>query len=264
MRNWFEILQQYFVHPSIVLWRSVELGCIENAMSQVQFREPILDLGCAEGDISGALFNGYSLIGIDTSWDLLKQNRHREVYRGLALADGCRMPFRHEGFNTVFSNCVIEHIPDLERLLGEVSAVLKPGGRFLFTVPSASFGGNLSVSVFAKALCLNALARSYARFRNTSLHHYHCYDRPQWETLLENRGFRLIQVCSYMDRRMTVIWDLLAIFWRILAVLRIPRSVLQRLNKFLIKHLKRYYNIYSSTGSGLLVVAEKQEESVTV
>jgi SAM-dependent methyltransferase len=47
------------------------------------------------------------------------------------------LPFPDETFDLVFTDQVLEHIKDLEKLLAEISRVMKPGARFQIGVPYA-------------------------------------------------------------------------------------------------------------------------------
>ena len=49
------------------------------------------------------------------------------------------MPFEDSSFDVVFSNCVLEHVEGLDDMLAHVGRVLKPGGQFVFTVPTEDF-----------------------------------------------------------------------------------------------------------------------------
>jgi SAM-dependent methyltransferase len=49
--------------------------------------------------------------------------------------DGSSMPFEDDQFDAAFATEVLEHCPEPEIVLSEVSRVLKPGGLFFFTVP---------------------------------------------------------------------------------------------------------------------------------
>ena len=186
MSKWLELLKEKFEHPAIVLWRAVELRHIEEFLKKYELPVPILDLGCAEGKIADALFNNNELIGLDNCWELLSQNKNRDIYKALILADGCRMPFKSGAFGSVFSNCVIEHIPDIGSLLGEVSRILKEKSIFIFTVPSNKFADFLFFSKVFNNLGLKRLAQWYGRKRNKQLNHFHCYDHNRWKQILKH------------------------------------------------------------------------------
>ena len=57
------------------------------------------------------------------------------LYGRLACMDARRLIFADGVFATVFANCVMEHIPDLPRVLAECRRVLRPGGALIATVP---------------------------------------------------------------------------------------------------------------------------------
>ncbi len=256
--DWLTVLADTFDHPSVVLWRAVELRHISAILAGGVLKGRVLDLGCAEGRIAGILFHEKMLFGIDNTWELLRDNKAAGVYRGLALADACRMPYKDNAFDGVFSNCVIEHIPDLGTLLGEVGRVVRPGGAFLFTVPSHHFADFLSFSSIFSSLRLKKLADWYGAQRNKSLNHFHCYDHTRWEKILNDKGFEMAGYEYYMPRKTTFVWDFLAVVWRVMGVIPFARRFQPRLNKKLINHLRVYYTIDSETGSGLLIHARKK------
>jgi SAM-dependent methyltransferase len=53
--------------------------------------------------------------------------------------DGKRLPFPNSSFDVVFSSNVLEHIPHVEAFQAEIRRVLKPGGRAVHVLPSASW-----------------------------------------------------------------------------------------------------------------------------
>lgn len=258
-KDWLEVIRDKFDHPAIILWRATELKYIDRAFKKREPQEPILDLGCAEGKIGGILFKGKgAVIGLDNCWELLKQNKRSDLYKALILADGCAMPYGRAEFSSVFSNCVIEHIPDIKGLLNEVARVLKDNGTFIFTVPSHKFGDFLFFTIIFEDLKLKWLANWYKRKRNKLLNHFHCYDHNQWQGLLKNHGFGLLEYKYYMSREATFYWDFLAAAVFVIRKAWPLSFLLPKLNKWLINHLKVYYNTDSFIGSGLLLVAQKQ------
>jgi SAM-dependent methyltransferase len=53
--------------------------------------------------------------------------------------DGRRLPFPDRSFDVVFSSNVLEHIAHVEAFQAEIRRVLKPGGRAVHVLPSASW-----------------------------------------------------------------------------------------------------------------------------
>jgi ubiquinone/menaquinone biosynthesis C-methylase UbiE len=192
-KEWIDIVKKEFEHPAIVLWRAVELRQIEALVNKYALEKPILDLGCAEGKIASLFFSEKSVVGLDNCWDLIKENKKIQTYKALVMADACAMPYKNNAFGSIFSNCVIEHIPDLDKVLEESARVIKDKGAILFTVPSHNFGDFLLFSVFFNALGLSRLADWYKTKRNKLLNHFHCYDHNRWKGILGQNGFRLIE-----------------------------------------------------------------------
>lgn len=89
-----------------------------------------LDVGCGSSrilqDLPGA-------IGVDV---LLRKLRflHR-VHPEVVQASANALPFPDETFDTVICSEVIEHIPDHPSVIGELSRVLRPGGRLVLGTP---------------------------------------------------------------------------------------------------------------------------------
>lgn len=255
--NWLEKVKKKFSHPAIILWRAVELREISRILTQYSLKQPILDLGCAEGNIAELLFKEKSLIGLDNCWELISKNTRQGIYLGRVLGDACRMPYKNEVFGSVFSNCVIEHIAGLDSVLNEVSRVLKPQGLLLFTVPSHKFADFLFFSTIFKNLGLKSLACWYKTKRNKLLNHFHCYDHSRWRDILKKKGLDLIQYNYYMPKKATFIWDLLAALIFILGHIRLLNRLLPKINNWISNHLEPYYDINCEIGGGLLLVAQK-------
>ena len=95
---------------------------------------PVLDIGSGDGHFGSILFPDGADVGLDRGLADLAEARGRGVYRLRVGADSGAMPFADGRFASVVSNCVFEHIPDIDRTIGEIARVLAPGGVFACTV----------------------------------------------------------------------------------------------------------------------------------
>jgi SAM-dependent methyltransferase len=98
-----------------------------------------LELGCGTGIFLARVAPaGARIVGLDLSADLLAKARLRlagapnvVLHRGNAE----HSPYANASFDAVYGSSVLHHL-DLDRALGEVFRVLRPGGRCVFTEPN--------------------------------------------------------------------------------------------------------------------------------
>lgn len=108
----------------------------------------VLDLGCGEGRHSHGIhvLGGINVVGLDlhepslakarAGLDMLPRQGEAAVTAFLK-GDAYRLPFADGAFDAVICSEVLEHLDRYEAALGEIERVLKPGGRFVPTVPRA-------------------------------------------------------------------------------------------------------------------------------
>jgi SAM-dependent methyltransferase len=102
---------------------------------------PILDFGCGSGElVATGLAAGLPMSGADVFYGGSKSRDQAEAY---GLLGGVvreirehRLPFADAYFGLIVNNQVMEHVDDLERVLGEIHRVLAPGGLLLSIFPS--------------------------------------------------------------------------------------------------------------------------------
>ena len=101
---------------------------------------PVCDFGCGDGVYSRWVAGRRAVVGFDPSEShVRKASKDLSDETGNALffvGDATRTALRDASFASVVSVCVLEHVPDIGRAIGEVNRVLRPGGAFLFTVDS--------------------------------------------------------------------------------------------------------------------------------
>lgn len=190
------------------LWRASEAA----VLSQVPMERPILDIGCGDGLFARLLFESPVEAGVDLSVSHLTKARESGAYLDLRVADATELPFEDGAFATVFSNCVLEHIPDVDAVCREASRVLKPGGQFVFTVPTEHFGEFLFFPTVFRTLGLHGLAEPYIGALNHVFAHYHTQGIRRWRRRLESAGLELVADWEIMPRPLQAVWDILMPF----------------------------------------------------
>src|SRR5262245_27570735 len=100
----------------------------------------ILDIGSGAGQLAGHVLKYADPQASITCTDLSRQMLRRARTRlksprpQFVTADMTRLPFADESFDCITCSYVLEHLPQAEPGLAEVSRVLQPGGRvFLLT-----------------------------------------------------------------------------------------------------------------------------------
>ncbi|MBR3764796.1 MAG: class I SAM-dependent methyltransferase [Clostridia bacterium] len=142
--------------------------------------EKVLEVGCGTGSMwqGVTLPEGCHVTLTDFSGGMLETTRENTAHlrAGYAVVDVQRMPYADATFDVVIANMMLYHVPDIDRALGEIRRVLKPGGRLI----AATCGENGVVQAVADMLGM----RFDANLRFT----------------LQNGGERLQQVFSQVER----------------------------------------------------------------
>ncbi len=162
-------------------------------------QHPILDLGCGDGHFVTIAMDEKVDVGIDPWTGPVRLAQKNGGYNMVVQGSGYTLPFPDNHFASALSNSVLEHIPDLDTTLKEMSRVMKPGGRFVFCVPNDQFLPNLSVSNFFDRIGLKPLGNWYRGFFNTACRHIHCDDPKTWEARLNDCGFEIERWWHYFS-----------------------------------------------------------------
>lgn len=191
-------LQNYLNKAPIPLAVERSLEC--NILSKQKFIHPILDIGCGDGLFAYILFEDMIDTGIDSNSKELKRAKSFNIYKELIYCHAEKIPKRDSSYNTIFSNSVLEHIPDLKPVLTEVYRLLVPGGRFYVTVPTERFDEFTIINQILTFLGLNKLAKKYRQFFNNFWKHYNYHKEEDWKKIFENIGFKVIKSQQYCSK----------------------------------------------------------------
>ena len=240
------------------------------ALEGVKFLSPSLDVGCGDGQVAKVVLGRTRKFdwGIDMSQVEIERAKKSGAYKNCKVASVYDLPFKNQGFQTVFSNSVVEHLEDLDRAIAEMSRVLKKGGKLVITVPTPYLTDYLGVKRFLDSLGLSVLGGFYGDFFNKLFKHKNLYKHTEWEKIFKKHGLILIDYKYYHSERLIRAHELLT-------YIAIPQQIskmlfgnwvgFSRLRKSLILpvllgvlHDLYYQEINGEKGASCLLVATKK------
>ena len=118
----------------------LKLGCgLPTEFSEIKEGDTVVDLGCGAGNdiFVASSLTGESgvLVGVDFSEEMLKKaNKNRDKLNKknieFKLGELESLPLKENFADVIISNCVLNLVPDKEKVFAEISRVLRPGGHF--------------------------------------------------------------------------------------------------------------------------------------
>ncbi len=230
-------------------------------LGTVEQTPPMLDIGCGFGEFAEPFFRIPCDVGVDIRrFDL--ERRIPDVYRNAILCDARRMPLADASFETIFSVSVLEHIPDVADVLAEAVRVLRPGGTFAFTVPSAALGEMWGVPRALSRIGLGRAATMYADRLNATFDHINLWSGEQWSERLSQLGLNVETCREIVSPRATAMLDLFfptALPSQVGRLLTKKRFVYRPpgMVDLLTSRFARLVNEEETSGSNLFLVARK-------
>jgi len=161
-----------------------------------------LDFGCGEGFFAELVFGKDK---IDVGLDIFSNNRIQEaiekkIYKTVKLYDGVTIPYPDNYFNTVVSNCVLEHIPNIKLSLKEIYRTLRPGGFFITSVMADQWENNLfGTKLFGK---------KYLKYMRKTQVHFNLFSNNKWQEYFKKAGFKIQSVDGYLFKKSAFYLDL--------------------------------------------------------
>ncbi|WP_263352961.1 class I SAM-dependent methyltransferase [Acidicapsa acidisoli] len=119
------------------------IGCLPDCKGSA------LDFGCGVGRLTQALARRFaSCVGVDISQQMIDQAEtlNRFAHCRYVASSDTRLPFTGDSFSFIYSNIVLQHIPQYmsELYLREFVRVLAPGGVLVFGVQDSFSTGFLA------------------------------------------------------------------------------------------------------------------------
>jgi len=198
-----ELMAQAPYQPATNYWRCIEIAAV------IRHGFPTghgLDLGCGDGHLTAIVLahvGQRDLIGVDIDPQETAIATARGIHREVVTAPGDQLPFSDCQFDFAYSNSVLEHIEPIDATLRNVSRVLKPGGRFLFTVPGPNFHACLKVP-------RSQSADDYFHEVDARCAHLRYWNLAEWSDHLLRAGLEVAAHSEYLSQSELRRWDAVA------------------------------------------------------
>jgi SAM-dependent methyltransferase len=132
----------------------------------------ILDVGCGKGGIMTACaMRGADVSGFDVDLEEIEFARSWAESLNLSdkisieMGDGENIPFADNTFDLIICSYVLEHVKNPEKVIREISRVLKPGGFCCASIPNPIFPREGHYKIFWIPFLPKALGRRYLELK---------------------------------------------------------------------------------------------------
>lgn len=186
---------------------------IRESFKEIDSGFKCLDVGCGDGLFGTLVRDRYRQVcGIDGSKRALKDAVSRGIQACLVDLDAGWLPFGDYVFDCISCLDVIEHVFDPEKLIEEISRILKRNGILILTTP------NIRFIDFIRSLLFNG------RFPRTSQDkgcydggHIHYFTFRDVRSLLVSSGFVIIKERGYDEKHYlspkVLVFEIFMRFW---------------------------------------------------
>jgi SAM-dependent methyltransferase len=196
----------YWGEAWLSLWRAMEARSLAIELIKIFRAAPVvrlLDAGSGDGRFYDLLsyavetLAGEPLMTKVTGFGLERgPNRSAGMRRRRSplipvRGDMRLLPFDDAVMDLIVCNSTLEHISDIESVLGEFSRVLRPGGYLLFTVPSIRFEELLFRYRILRPIRKKTATR-LAKAKSIRLSHLHYLHPSVWEQHLDCGLFSMV------------------------------------------------------------------------
>jgi SAM-dependent methyltransferase len=171
-------------------WRAQELSLFKRVSAS--FKRPIMDFGCGDGSFSACILQSIDY-GVDIDQAALSIAKGYGIYGRLLKFEDMITTVPASSVATVFSCSVLEHTLDLRSCIYEIARVLKPGGRFYFSVPSPGFTEQM----------IELIDEKFAETVNTLMFHRNLLLDFEWRAVLKEHDLHVERFDSFQSIEFT-------------------------------------------------------------
>ena len=140
----------------------------------------ILDIACGTG-IVFPYYGDRAIYGVDISKDMLKYAKSRTPKAKLKIADAKNIPYKDNTFSVVITSRFICHTPEYEKIIKEMTRVVKPGGSLIIDFPN-----KYSLSIITTLI----------RLWTGKLAHYNLFSFSQIKKIAKSNNLKVEEVMA--------------------------------------------------------------------
>lgn len=226
----------------------------------------MLDIGCGTCWYSiNAAISGYDVTGMDLSGYAVKIGKKvgkslgNETYKkcDFLLGDAENPPFKEESFDSILYLNILEHLPDPEMGIKEISRVLKPGGCVILATDLKK--GFLTLDWIHKKIAPGKYKARQSRWGHDE---ERFFDLDELEELLKREGF-LIEKTIYTESLVGLLYD--SILLRFVFTKNIPYFMV-KINNYILLPIVRLFSVidlvleHFGFAGAVGILAKKEEE----
>ena len=169
----------------------------------------LLDIGCGNGKVFSTIcratpvLNNFHCDGLD-----IYEQEKNSIYQNIYFTCASDLnPSLAGKYDFIVLNCVIEHLPNIEKVIANIALWLKPGGRCIFTTPHPTIHRN---HLFVKILDwagFSSVGRRIESFLRLTAIHYNLFTKSEWEALFSKNQMTYTSSRDYLTHRSLNVYD---------------------------------------------------------
>lgn len=207
-----EVSVLYPYVPPLSHWRAWEYA----AYQKYQLSGRILDLGCGDGRYFQLIWpQAEEVVGVELDEEVAQLAKQNGVYRKVHITAAHQIPEPDNSFEHVFANCSLEHMDQLDIVLGEIFRCLKPGGTLLCSVVTDRF---LDWCYLPKLVEITGSLDTALTLRQEFIDYHHLVNpltTEEWLSRFTEAGFTMEQHIPILPKLNSCLFLLMDNFWHV-------------------------------------------------